>query len=142
MAKCKDPASLCVVNMSFGDFFSFDLNRAVAKMVEEGIVVVAAAGNDAANACYNSPGSELSAITVGSTNKLDALSSFSNWGQCVDVYAPGSIITSAYIDSTTSIETWDGTSMAAPRKFHFCGQCEMFTLQLPTNFEFFIFPPP
>ena len=118
LAKC--PAgSRCVTNMSLGGGKSDALNFAVNNAVSKGIVMVVAAGNSQADACNYSPASATSAITVGSTTKTDAKSYFSNFGSCVDVFAPGSSITSAWNSSPTATNTISGTSMATPRKFSF-----------------------
>jgi len=108
-----------VANLSLGGSFSQTENDAVKACVNAGVVVVAAAGNDNANACNDSPGSEPTAITVGSTTSTDARSSFSNKGTCVDIFAPGSNILSAGITSNSATDTMSGTSMAAPRKFEY-----------------------
>ena len=103
--------------MSLGGGVSAALNTAVANAVAAGVTMVVAAGNANADACLASPASEPSAITVGSTTNNDARSSFSSFGSCVDVYAPGSSITSAWNNGGTN--TISGTSMASPRKcFH------------------------
>lgn len=107
----------CVINMSLGGGKSTALNDAVRAAVNNGIVAVVAAGNDNADACSYSPASESTAVTVGSTTNTDAESSFSNHGSCVDVFAPGSNIKSAWITSNTATNTISGTSMASPRKF-------------------------
>ncbi len=118
VGKCKGAAFRCVINMSIGGGFNSQLNSAVATAVDNGIVVVVAAGNDYAdNACNYSPSSAAKAVTVGSTTSSDAKSDFSNIGSCVDVYAPGSDIKSAYISSNTATKTMSGTSMATPRTF-------------------------
>jgi subtilisin family serine protease len=83
-------------------------------LVAAGVTVVVAAGNSSANACNYSPARAASAITVGSTTDTDALSGFSNFGTCVDIFAPGSNITSAWYTSTTATATISGTSMASP----------------------------
>jgi subtilisin family serine protease len=75
---------------------------------------VVAAGNDNADACTASPAREPSAITVAASNDLDSRTSFSNWGTCVDIFAPGGGITSAWNTSATATNTLSGTSMAAP----------------------------
>ena len=106
----------CVANMSLGGGFSSSLNLAVNNAVAAGITMVVAAGNESTDACSKSPASAGSAITVGSTTSSDDPSSFSNYGQCVDVWAPGSSITSAWIGSNTATNTISGTSMASPRK--------------------------
>lgn len=83
----------------------------------DGVVMVVAAGNESTDACTKSPASAASAITVGATTLQDKPASFTNYGSCVDVYAPGDDIKSAHSNSDTATATWDGTSMAAPRKF-------------------------
>jgi subtilisin family serine protease len=103
-----------VANMSLGGGRSSALDIAVRSAVADGVVFVVAAGNSTANACQSSPAGEPLAITVGSTTSADARSSFSNYGSCVDVFAPGSSITSAWYTSTTASNTISGTSMASP----------------------------
>ena len=104
-----------VANLSVGAGASSSLNTAVANAVADGITVVVAAGNDNANACNYSPASAPSAITVGAAVPLnDSRSSFSNFGTCVDIFAPGSSIPSAYRGSPTAAATLSGTSMASP----------------------------
>jgi subtilisin family serine protease len=76
--------------------------------------MVVAAGNDNANACNGSPNRVAEAITVGSTDNQDRRSSFSNFGPCTDVFAPGSNITSASHSSDTGSTVLSGTSMASP----------------------------
>ncbi len=103
-----------VVNMSLGGSLSTALNRAVQEMIDAGISVVVAAGNSNANACNSSPAALPAAITVGSTTSTDARSSFSNFGRCLDIFAPGSSILSAWFNSNTATQTISGTSMASP----------------------------
>jgi subtilisin family serine protease len=103
-----------VANMSIGGPSSVALNAAVARGVADGVVFVVAAGNDNANACRYSPASETTAVTVGATGPTDVRSSFSNFGSCLDVFAPGEGITSSTIGSDTARATWSGTSMASP----------------------------
>ena len=103
-----------VANMSLGGGYSPALNAAVAAGVADGITFVVAAGNSNADACAFSPASEPSAITVGSTTSSDWRSSFSNWGSCVDIFAPGSSIRSTWYTSSTATATLSGTSMASP----------------------------
>ena len=103
-----------VANMSIGGGLSSALNTAVNNLANSGVFVAVAAGNSNANACNSSPSSAASATTVASSTKTDAKSSFSNWGSCVDVYAPGSSIQSAWIGSSTATNTISGTSMASP----------------------------
>ncbi len=116
VTKCPT-GSCCIANMSLGGGYSAALNSAVNNAVSKGIVMVVAAGNDNKSACLYSPASAASAITVGSTTSTNYKSSFSNWGSCVDVFAPGSAITSAWNTDTTATKTISGTSMATPRKF-------------------------
>ena len=112
------PAGMkCVANMSLGGGFSQSLNNAVAAAVTAGVTMVVAAGNENSNACNKSPASAATAITVGSTTSSDARSSFSNFGECLDIYAPGSAIKAAWTGSATATNTISGTSMASPRKF-------------------------
>ncbi len=103
-----------VANMSLGGGNSDALDQAVLNAINAGVTFVVAAGNDNANACTGSPNRVPEAITVGSTTNTDARSSFSNFGSCVDVFAPGSNITSAWHTSNTATSTISGTSMAAP----------------------------
>ncbi|KAL1528129.1 hypothetical protein AB1Y20_009493 [Prymnesium parvum] len=103
-----------VISMSLGSGVSSSVNAAVAAAHAAGVSVVVAAGNDNENACFSSPASAPDAITVGSTTSSDARSSFSNHGSCVDVFAPGSAISSAWTSSDTAISTISGTSMACP----------------------------
>ena len=101
-------------NLSLGGGFSTALNAAVAGAVGKGITMVVAAGNSSADACNSSPASEPSAITVGATTSSDAMASYSNYGTCVKIFAPGSSITSAWNTSATANNTISGTSMATP----------------------------
>ncbi len=130
--KCKALGGLCVANMSIGSGKDSMINAAVNDAVNAGVVMVVAAGNDNQDACSSSPASEPSAITVGSTmnTDTDARSSFSNWGSCVDVYAPGSDITSSWISSPDATNTISGTSMASPRKFSMFCSCGDFVVYL------------
>ena len=107
----------CVANMSLGGGFSASLNKAVDDAVTAGVMMVVAAGNDGGDACTKSPASAEKAITIGSiTSSNDSMSTFSNFGACVDLYEPGSDIKSAWSTSDTSTNTISGTSMASPRK--------------------------
>ncbi len=103
-----------VVNMSFGGGHNTALNQAVISLVNMGITVVNSAGNSAQDACQFSPGQVASVITVGASNIVDKRAGFSNWGNCLDVFAPGVNITSAWHTNDTAINSIDGTSMAAP----------------------------
>ena len=103
-----------VGNMSLGSGASQSVDDAVRRAIADGIIMVVAAGNNNANASNYSPARTVEAITVGSTTNTDARSSFSNFGAVLDIFAPGSAITSAWHTSSTAINTISGTSMASP----------------------------
>lgn len=104
-----------VINMSLGAGKSASLESAVDRAYNDGITVVSAAGNSNVDACTTSPGgNKASGLTVGATTTTDARASYSNFGACLDLFAPGSGITSAGISSTTASAVMSGTSMAAP----------------------------
>lgn len=103
-----------VANMSIGGGYSQAVNDAADNLVSSGVVVAIAAGNSSADACGTSPASAPSAITVGSTDSNDGRSSYSNYGACLDLFAPGRDITSAWNTSDTATNTISGTSMATP----------------------------
>jgi len=105
-------ATPAVANLSLGGGYMQSVNDAIENLVASGVTVAIAAGNSADNACYYSPASAPSALTVGATDSYDQQTYFSNWGSCVDLYAPGQGITSAWIGGGTN--TIDGTSMATP----------------------------
>lgn len=103
-----------VANMSLGGGFSQAVNDAVNNASARNLVMVVAGGNENQNACNVSPASAASAITVGATTRTDARASYSNYGSCLDLFAPGSDITSAWIGSNSATNTISGTSMATP----------------------------
>jgi subtilisin family serine protease len=103
-----------VANMSLGGGVSSALDTAVNNLSNAGVPVAVAAGNSNANACNSSPARAANAITTGSTTTSDARSSFSNFGTCLDIFAPGSGILSAWFTSNTATATLSGTSMASP----------------------------
>ncbi|MBY8875545.1 S8 family serine peptidase [Micromonospora sp. PLK6-60] len=104
-----------VANMSLGGGANTSVDTAVRNSINSGVTYGLAAGNDSgANACNTSPARTAEAITVGSTTNTDARSSFSNIGTCLDIFAPGSSITSAWNSSDTATNTISGTSMATP----------------------------
>jgi len=103
-----------VANMSLGGGASSALDTAVQNSIAAGVSYAVAAGNSNVDACGSSPARAANAITVGSTTSSDARSSFSNFGTCLDIFAPGSSITSAWHTSDTATNTISGTSMASP----------------------------
>ncbi len=103
-----------VGNMSLGGGASTATDDAVRRAISDGIVMCVAAGNSNVDAINSSPARTVEAITVGSTTNTDARSSFSNFGSVVDIFAPGSSITSAWHTSNTAVSTISGTSMACP----------------------------
>ena len=103
-----------VANMSLGGGYSAALNTATQNAIADGITFAVAAGNENANACNSSPASTPNALTVGATSSNDARASYSNYGSCVDIFAPGSGITSSWSSSSTATNTISGTSMASP----------------------------
>jgi subtilisin family serine protease len=108
-----------VVNMSLGYGDVYSVRTAAGRLVDAGFFVAAAAGNgDYAgtplNACLESPAGQPKVMTVGATTSADLESSFSNYGTCVDLLAPGSSVRSAWVSSDTATSLRSGTSMAAP----------------------------
>ncbi|MBA2725719.1 MAG: S8 family peptidase, partial [Actinobacteria bacterium] len=108
-----------VANMSLGGGASSTLDTAVRNSIADGITYGVAAGNGnliglAQDACNYSPARVATALTVGATGKTDAKASFSNYGTCLDLFAAGVDITSAWYSSDTSTNTISGTSMATP----------------------------
>ena len=118
-----------VANMSLGGTNSTALDTAVRNAVNAGVTMVVAAGNDNVNACNGSPNRVAEALTVGATTREDRRSSFSNYGACVDLFAPGSDITSAWYQSDTQTASLNGTSMAAP---HAAGAAALYLAANPS----------
>jgi len=116
-----------VANMSLGGGASQAIDDAVNASINDGVTYAIASGNDNANACNYSPARVAAAITVNSSTSTDARSSFSNYGTCTDIFAPGSSITSAWYSSNTATNTISGTSMATP---HVAGAAALY---LSTN---------
>lgn len=103
-----------VANMSLGGGASTALDNAVSASIADGVTYAVAAGNSNRDACRTSPARTPNAITVGATTSTDARASYSNYGSCLDIFAPGSSITSSWYTSNTATNTISGTSMATP----------------------------
>jgi len=112
-----------VVNMSIGAEATQSVDDAVTQSIEAGIAYVVAAGNESVNACIRSPARTPRALTVGAMSAIDSMSFFSNYGTCVDLFAPGEDITSAWHTGDAETNMLDGTSMATP---HVAGAVALF----------------
>lgn len=119
-----------VANMSLGGGASTALDTAVRNAIARGVSFSVAAGNNNANACNSSPARVTQAITVGASTATDARSTFSNFGTCLDLFAPGSNITSAWFTSNTATNTINGTSMSSP---HSAGVAALYLSANPTK---------
>jgi subtilisin family serine protease len=118
-----------VANMSFGGRASPSVDRAVQKLIQDGVTVVVAAGNDAAPTCLQSPARVPAAITVAASTRGDDQAVFSNFGRCNDLFAPGVLIRSASNRSNTGWAVMSGTSMSAP---HVAGAAALILQQRPS----------
>lgn len=103
-----------IINMSLGGSRSFALDLITRHAIKLGIPLTVAAGNDLEDACNYSPASVPDAITVGAINRMDGMAFFSNFGKCVDLFAPGVDILSAWIGKPNAVQLLSGTSMATP----------------------------
>ncbi len=117
-----------VANMSLGGGLNQALNDAVTNSIASGVTYALAAGNESGDACSHSPAATPAALTVAASDSSDVRASFSNYGTCVDLFAPGVSILSAGLTSTTSTSTKSGTSMASP---HVAGVVALFLEEHP-----------
>jgi subtilisin family serine protease len=110
----KNRVNPAVVNMSLSGSPSSTLNTAIKNSIASGVVYAVAAGNLTSDACNYTPGNVAEALTVGAISTSDDQASFSNYGTCVDIFAPGMAILSTYNTSDSAAVRYSGTSMAAP----------------------------
>ncbi|XP_071826996.1 aqualysin-1-like [Apostichopus japonicus] len=124
------PGKVAVASMSLGGGPSLATDNAVAALAAGNVFITVAAGNDDGDACLGSPARATDAMTVGATDDTDNIASFSNYGMCVNIFAPGVAITSSWIGSSDdAINTISGTSMACP---HVAGAAALIREQSPS----------
>ncbi|MFJ5208046.1 S8 family peptidase [Streptomyces nigra] len=118
-----------VANMSLGGGADSALDTAVRNAIASGVTFAVAAGNESTDASTRSPARVAEAITVGATTSTDARASYSNYGSALDLFAPGSSITSAWNSGDSATNTISGTSMATP---HVAGAAALYLADNPT----------
>ncbi len=123
------PGVPAVLNMSIGGPASSTLDLAVQAAIDDGVVVVDAAGNDGQDACLESPARLPAAITVAATDSTDFSPSWSDFGSCVDLFAPGVDVLSTWNTTATALNVLSGTSMASP---HVAGVAALILADQPT----------
>ncbi len=119
-----------VANMSLGGGASTTVDNAVKNAIADGVTFAVAAGNSNADACRFSPARVPEALTVGATTQTDAKASYSNYGKCLDLWAPGTSITSSWNSSDSATNTISGTSMATP---HVAGVAALYLQGNPSS---------
>lgn len=123
------PGQPAVANMSLGGSANLAVDQAVRNSIADGVSYAVAAGNANSNACAVSPARVAEAMTSGASTSNDAKASFSNWGSCMDWFAPGQDITSAWRSSDSATNTMSGTSMASP---HTAGAAALYLQAFPS----------
>lgn len=126
VARHKRSGRPSVINMSLGGGASPALDASICRAIEAGVVVVVASGNDSSAACRYSPARVLQAVGTAASDRTDGQASFSNWGACVSIYAPGVDVLSARKGGGST--TMSGTSMASP---HAAGAAALCLARLP-----------